>query len=630
MPGAEDYSEGDEPPECETITRTTWRTSTVVDIVTSYRPTTIPETVRQTETNVITEENTITDLITTTLPGSTVVRTITITEPASTVTETKDGTTVTQTQPASTVVTTTTEVLPGETLIITPLFEVTLCPRPTGSPQKTLNPKSDRTFGCAPGYVCNPPKPNGCNFWPEPPTDNYECAPEQCIVAPPFINTTWKEDKSSYYPPSYGYFNLNPEAFGLSYDIFEFQVVEEIGYHTTKTITTGNWESQATLSEWPRTTSTSTTASGYDTSKLRQRRAVHWLGKRELATPNICYDSCDGAYKIAESIGKNEDLCKVDSDFRIAYDACAVCVDENSDESKKNKRDYVDPIFAQFFEYCDTLETTPTSSSSSEDLESQVTSREVSTGTQESAIKPTVSPIEPSTTTKEASSTSSSSAASSTAPSTTSSPAEDQPSSTASQTTQSAEESETKAAEPSDLASESGAIPIGISTGVTTIVTTTTDADGNVITTTSTSEVVFGTPIPGSDETPISTGVTTFAVTTTDSKGNTITTTTTSALFGVLDNDDDDEEESSSSPAPSETPSAETTSAGGAQSSETPMVVPPQDTEGPSPTPGEPESPTPGTPGPVPVPTTGAASIVSTSSSAILVTLLSMIVVFFA
>lgn len=265
-------------------------------------------------------------------------------------------------------------------------FRVTLCPAPTGG-SAPLDPKSNLTFGCSPGYVCDPIMPDGCNFWPGPPPDDFICCPDDCIPAPPITTTKWKEGETAYYPPSYGYFNLNPEAFGLSYDIFEYEAVGDGG---SGSYTTGNWESQASLSNWPRGEPTSSPGQG-------KRKAVRQIGKRGV-TPAVCYDDCENAYLIVSSGGKRDGLCDVGSYFRKSYDACASCIASNEGPNKNRIVDYVEPQFAQFINFCDGDASTPTSKVPTGPDPAVTSLQPVETSGQVGASSTTFTPIAPSTT----------------------------------------------------------------------------------------------------------------------------------------------------------------------------------------------------------------------------------------
>lgn len=405
--------------------------------MTSYRPTTVPTTVEVevpvpttirntvtneetvtrvntitdentvTRVNTITNENTVTDLITTTAPGRTVTRTITSTVAAQTITITEEGTTATTTLPGSTVVVTTTEVLPGETLVITPIFDVTLCPRPTGNGEP-VDYSSDETWGCKPGFVCNPVKPDGCNFWPDLPTDDFRCKPEECIVAPPYANVTWEKDETTYYPPSYGYFYLNPEAFGLSYGIYEFDIYVEKDKHTTRTITTGDWASQASLTEYPRTTTTTTTQQYEDSYEHHDKREeLHWYKKRAPVAPSVCLDECNAAALQMQVTGKVPRICEEDSSFQNAYASCTQCISANGNSTRNTIREYVQPTFGQIFNWCDEQDPTTTTPIDTLGPETQLDTVTISvtTADQESAVEPTFEPITETTITTTSTST---------------------------------------------------------------------------------------------------------------------------------------------------------------------------------------------------------------------------------
>ncbi|CAH0048589.1 unnamed protein product [Clonostachys solani] len=277
----------------------------------------------------------------TTLPGSTVVTTATVLGPERTITVTRDGSTIISTVPGPTSYVPTTITIPPvtvtvppSTLTVTTITSVTLCPAPTATLASTFQAKSKLTFGCKPGYVCNPKKPDTCNFWPAPPQNDYTCAYEDCIPSPPIKNVTWEGNQTGYYPPQFGYFNLNPNAFGLSYDIFEAEVIVKEKHGKLVTITTGNWESQTSISTFERSTSTAVPV-------VRRR-----LDKRAFSTaPAVCYSTCNNAYILASSLGKNDELCDPNGDFTAGYNACIKCIEDNIGESQTTPREIVDPEF---------------------------------------------------------------------------------------------------------------------------------------------------------------------------------------------------------------------------------------------------------------------------------------------
>lgn len=418
----------------DTVTYTSWQTTTSVttDTITTSYPITVTSDNTIISTRTTTEIETTVRTLTTSFPvtetvtgpGETVTQPPeTITQPPATITApgevitlpgeviTLPGETVTTTITQDGETITTTVVLPpatitqpGEVITVTPIFDVTVCPLPTGR-SVPFDPRSNLTFGCAPGYVCNPPKPAGCNLWPEPPADDFVCEPEHCILSPPFSNTTWPEGKSSYYPPSYGYFNLNPHAFGLSYDIFEFQIIEKVEDGITTTITTGNWESQASLSELPLpTTTTSYYAEPYKRHVVAKRQDEGEDDEEDEddgpdTIPNICFAPCNDAYKVALQVGKSDDLCEDGSSFQTAITICTRCSEANQDQVKETVREHLDQEFYQFLEFCGGRDSEPTETSATAP-ETQVTSApDVSTTTQGDVnTSDTFTPIEPTTT----------------------------------------------------------------------------------------------------------------------------------------------------------------------------------------------------------------------------------------
>ncbi|KAI1348700.1 hypothetical protein F5Y01DRAFT_206954 [Xylaria sp. FL0043] len=265
----------------------------------------------------------------------------------------------------------TTITLPPVTATLPPLTvttvsvitEVSTCPIPTNSPGASVtpyDPRSDRTWGCLPGTVCSPTMPDGCNVYADLPDVTYVCGdPAWCIPSPAYPAVRWKDNITSYYPPTKGYFNLAPEAFGLSDDIFEINYVPTIVNGTLTTIATGNWGTQTGLTAYPPST-TSTTESAYITAKPRRLRSLA-LFKRGPTIPSICYDTCNNANLEAQAVGKTPDLCNPDSVFMSYYDGCQDCIAANADDVQLTERDYLAPAFAQWLDYCDS--TSPTSPS---------------------------------------------------------------------------------------------------------------------------------------------------------------------------------------------------------------------------------------------------------------------------
>lgn len=302
-----------------TVTSTTATTETIVTTLTTSYPVVSTATVTQ-------------PAVTVTAPGATVIETKSAeTVTASGTTVTQPGTTITEVKPVETVtrpgVTITdvkseeTVTQPGTTVtdIQTSTTKITVCPSPTGF-HRPLDPQSNLTFGCEPGYVCNPPMPDGCNIWPGPPSDTFVCCESDCIPSPPFTFTNWKANATGYYPPSYGYFNLDPRPFGLSYDIFDLPSGAEDTPH---------------------------------------RRGLLSGGIDIQIGGNPCYASCNNVNGEAESVGKSDELCRAGSKFRVQYDACKSCVEGHADLLQVTVEQYVGAVFAQYLNFCNGRRSVP-------------------------------------------------------------------------------------------------------------------------------------------------------------------------------------------------------------------------------------------------------------------------------
>ncbi|KAG6109430.1 hypothetical protein E4U31_006900 [Claviceps sp. LM219 group G6] len=291
--------------------------------------------------------------------GSTLVSSPTTTQSVSTDEVTRSPTSKTVVEPNATVTESLTQTLPpslitepAKTVTETPIYNVTLCPTPTGS-SAPLSPTSDLTFGCKPGYVCNPPKPDGCNMWPGPPADDFLCDKKDCIPAPPLNKPTGGDGE--YYPPSDGYFNLDPEPFGLSYNIFAKprQFVKDV--HNTK-----DTSSHQTPPAWHKVSHSA--SDSYPTSSRQEKKASESRkrGNKRNTAFDSCYIESNVAFQSAEAIGKTPALCAKDSSWVQGFDRYQRCIKANSQTvttmSKMARfkliQLYVEPRFNQFIEYC--------------------------------------------------------------------------------------------------------------------------------------------------------------------------------------------------------------------------------------------------------------------------------------
>ncbi|KAK8079589.1 hypothetical protein PG997_007407 [Apiospora hydei] len=226
----------------------------------------------------------------------------------------------------------------------------------THSDSNSYNNASDLTWGCSPGKICSPRKPDGCLFWASPPEKEYVCErQEDCIDAQPYTPGNWTSDESSYFQPTEGYYNLPPIAFGLSYDIFLEENATTIckdseGHEFTSTFATGNWASQTSITRFPPASTYGAAVPTYvkraPVLRLRQNQD---LGQGVV--PSMCYAACNNAFLEAQKIGKGPQLCKQDSEFNQYKDTCDACSEEHGSSLKTNNAIAFSP-FAQYLDYC--------------------------------------------------------------------------------------------------------------------------------------------------------------------------------------------------------------------------------------------------------------------------------------
>ncbi|CZR66757.1 uncharacterized protein PAC_16658 [Phialocephala subalpina] len=94
------------------------------------------------------------------------------------------------------------------------------CQIPANSSSSNGVQNGTTTWGCSPGYICSPGLPWYCDLWANPPPSSWLCDPSECQPVPNLTEIRWPVNETSYYPRIPGYFNLNPQAFGLSFGIF--------------------------------------------------------------------------------------------------------------------------------------------------------------------------------------------------------------------------------------------------------------------------------------------------------------------------------------------------------------------------------------------------------------------------
>ncbi|KAM9873767.1 Agglutinin-like protein [Verticillium dahliae] len=246
---------------------------------------------------------------------------------------------------------------------------ITVCPAPTNAPgdyaQLPHDPTSNRTFGCIPLFVCDPPKPRGCDIWADSPNDDYVCDPKYCISSPPYARVHWAEGATGYVPLDQGYFNLNPHAFGLPYSVFVNEAIAGNPYGEPYTVPRDDRGSAADLD-------VSTGPLPLVARRVpSSRRGALSVKQRQddgaPAAPAVCFDDCNNCYKEALAVGKSPSLCRAGSQFRQDYQQCIACIDANVENGPFIRVLYIDQKFDQFLRYCEGQEPVPVNSSSSAD-----------------------------------------------------------------------------------------------------------------------------------------------------------------------------------------------------------------------------------------------------------------------
>jgi hypothetical protein len=273
--------------------------------------------------------------------------------PASTITITQSGTTITSIlPPVTSIITTTltitgpTQTVTGPTNTLTVIASIITCPAPTNSaPVTPQDTGPNALWGCAPGFVCSPPKPDDCSLFAQPPSYDYLCDKSFCIPAPPFNDVHWPPGETSFFPLTEGYFNLPPTAFGLDYGIFAEQVINGV--------TTGDWSSQTSITHFP----PAATPGAKRVRRLPpQARALGEhakVQKRDSSiVPAVCYAVCNNCYIEAQKVGKSPALCAPGSAFKTDLGACDDCVAAYEGSTKVSLQTYVNPEFAPFINFC--------------------------------------------------------------------------------------------------------------------------------------------------------------------------------------------------------------------------------------------------------------------------------------
>jgi hypothetical protein len=320
----------------ETYTETAWSTYIPPAVTIS-----VPYTVEKEYTDIVSIPYTVTSVIEkdyTTTITSVVISTVTQVGPPVTV---KQPTTITI--PPTTVTFCTTTSLTG----------IVTCPSRTINPTYTASTPfpDDYTWGCPPGTLCQPPQIN-CNFEQNPPADGYYCSPDECVPAPPlpsFTPAPIVDGTCGPYPTPSGFFNFDPEDFGLSYSIFvdggdyaescqppsttyvppppsttyvpppPYSTYAPQSYSTYAPHSYSTYAPQSYSTTWAPVTTISHKQPWVTTAARLARRANPPL-------PSACFQDCDQCLIVAQQAGKQSQLCLAGSLFSAAYGHCEACI----------------------------------------------------------------------------------------------------------------------------------------------------------------------------------------------------------------------------------------------------------------------------------------------------------------
>ncbi|KAJ4421325.1 hypothetical protein N0V82_003836 [Gnomoniopsis sp. IMI 355080] len=192
---------------------------------------------------------------------------------------------------------------------------------------------------------------NDCDLFANPPDKDYVCAPQYCKPIPDYYNNTWATNQTGFYQITEGYFNLNPNAFGLSFDIFSKEIIVEAVNGKTSTLTTGNWASQTSLTSFSESSATAARSSIDSESTLtaevwwkrgpsitRKLLKVRQSGLDSGDLPALCLSNCNQAFYEAQKLGKSSELCGSDSAFTTLLNGCNACIETNGASSKITDR----------------------------------------------------------------------------------------------------------------------------------------------------------------------------------------------------------------------------------------------------------------------------------------------------
>lgn len=342
-----------------TFTETNYKTTTLAQTSTELDTIIVTETLKpvtQVDTVTITRTPDTTTQISTVTQVNTVPTTSIITSTvAITVTKTISEPITVLSQSIATIVNTinnpitvtslsaVTQYVSVSTTCPTPTSGITTCPtriiNPTYTPAQPL--PSNYLWGCPPGKLCHPKREN-CNFEQNLPADTYICAPEECLPVadlPPlgkledYLGSV--NDSCAWITPIDDYFNLNPLLFGLDFDIFNIYGQPKCTPAPPVTVTTVTatcasaptwsvWSSQTTSARWGNWLATSTGSSAPTVTKRAELIDSIVEKKRAVTVPGECYNACNRAAAVWQSIGNVAGGC---DDFKSAFSIVTACTE---------------------------------------------------------------------------------------------------------------------------------------------------------------------------------------------------------------------------------------------------------------------------------------------------------------
>jgi hypothetical protein len=263
---------------------------------------------------------------------------------------------------------TTVTLIDSITVTSTPLTGIVTCPSRTINPTYTVQtPFPDEyTWGCPPGTVCTPPKIN-CNFEQNPPADTYYCSPDECSSVGSLPDLTSLEASAGTtcgpFPTiATEPFNFDPSLFGLGFTIFECggDWAESCSGGSTATTTTTATETETVILTPPTTTETEIETEIETITITPATPTPSWSSEGPTATWGRLAKRVQQlpakCYQfcdncLVEAINDGKPAnCIGNSPFSVAYSDCESCIGANLGGTIIV--DQVLPSISQFITYC--------------------------------------------------------------------------------------------------------------------------------------------------------------------------------------------------------------------------------------------------------------------------------------